>query len=73
MIELLAHATLTLCGTSRMSSILTERFLRRALIVSALAGRSFLACSHGELAALNWQIGFGPRELGPLLSVCSSR
>ena len=56
-----------------MSSILTERFLRRALIVTALAGLvlGLLAWGIGrvELANWFWAAGTGPVVIGLLVSM----
>ena len=49
-----------------MSAILTERFLRRALIVTALGGLILGLLAWG-VGRGEWQIGFGLREPRPLL------
>jgi heavy metal translocating P-type ATPase len=62
-----------LLGTSRMMAILTERFLRRALIATALSGLTLgllaWGFGRGELANWIWAAGTAPVVIGLLVSM----
>ena len=49
-----------------MLAILTERFLRKALIMIALGGL-VLVCSHGGLVAMKWQMGAWAAGTAPVV------
>ena len=63
----------TSSGISRMSTILTERLFRKALIVIALGGLIFgllvWAIGRGELANWIWAAGTAPVVIGLLVSM----
>ena len=72
--EIELHATTpSLCETARMLTFLTERFLRRALIVIAFGGLvlGLLAwgIGRGELANWIWAAGTAPVVVGLLISI----